>query len=153
MDLTPEVDRAAVGGVLTFYAIAGFAGAMTVSLLHTRFGRLPLLTAAIVGAVLGVVLIGWGSGLVPFGAGVIIVSYIWPLFLAYLGGTMATIDPAGRIVAMSVASQCAGMALGPAIGGELAGRFGYVSIAVMGLICFALALTLLPALVLRMRAS
>jgi predicted MFS family arabinose efflux permease len=153
LGLQAGVDREAVGGVLTFYAVAAFVGALTASLLHTRLGRLPMLTAAIVGAVLSVGLIGWVPGLVPFAAGVIIFSYIWPLFLTYLSGTMAVIDPTGRVVAMSVASQCIGMALGPAIGGELAGRYGYVSIAVMALICFAMALALLPPLVLRMRAA
>jgi predicted MFS family arabinose efflux permease len=153
LGLQAGVDREAVGGVLTFYAVAAFAGALTASILHTRLGRLPLLTAAIAGAVLSVGLIGWIPGLVPFAAGVIIFSYIWPLFLTYLSGTMAVIDPAGRVVAMSVASQCIGMALGPAIGGELAVRYGYVSIAVMALVCFALALAILPSLVLRVRAS
>lgn len=153
LGLAAGVDRAGVGGVLTFYAIAGFGGAMTASVLHTRFGRGPLLAAAIAGAIVSVILVGWGSGLVVFAAGVVIFSFIWSLFLAYLGGAMAVLDPAGRIVAMSVTSQCIGMALGPAIGGELAGRFGYSAIAVMGLVCFALALALLPPMLQRMRLA
>jgi predicted MFS family arabinose efflux permease len=147
------VSPEAIGYVLTFYAVAGFAGALSSSILHTYFGRLQLLIASITGALLSVALIGWVSGLFPFAAGVIMFSYIWPLFLTYMGGTMAAIDSAGRVVAMSVSSQCIGMALGAAIGGELSGRYGYISIPVISMVCFLLALALLPLLAIRLRAA
>jgi predicted MFS family arabinose efflux permease len=147
------LDHMAIGGVLTLYPLASFAGALTASLLHTRFGRTPLLAASIALAMAGVAMVGWASGLLVFTLGVLIFSYIWSLFLAYMGGAMAVLDPAGRIVAMSVTSQTIGMAVGPAVAGILAGLFGYEAIAVMGLICFALAFALLPALVLKIRAT
>lgn len=147
------LDRLAIGGVLTMYPIASIAGALTASLLHTRFGRTPLLAAAIGLAMLSSILVGWAPSVPTFILGVLIFSYIWPLFLAYMGGAMAVLDPAGRVVAMSVTSQTIGMAVGPAMAGVLAGRFGYVAIAVMGLICFVLALMMLLPLVLKMRST
>lgn len=146
-----DVNSEAISYVLTFYAVAGFAGAFSASILHTHFGRIQLLIATITGAVFSVALIGWASGLFSFAAGVIIFSYIWPLFLTYMGGTMAAIDSAGRVVAMSVTSQCIGMALGAAIGGELSGRYGYISIPVISMVCFLLALALLPLLAIKLR--
>lgn len=147
------LDQTAVGGVLSLYPLASIAGALTASLLHTRFGRAPLLVASIALAMVSLVMVGWASSLTIFTLGVLTFSYIWPLFLAYMGGTMAVLDPAGRIVAMSVTSQTIGMAVGPAIAGVLAGLFGYATIAIMGLICFALAFAMLPPLLLKMRTS
>lgn len=148
-----NVSHEDIGYVLTFYAVAGFAGALSASMLHTRFGRIQMLTASITGAVISVCLIGWAPGLLSFASGVIIFTYIWPLFLTYMGGTMAAIDLEGRVVAMSVTSQCIGMALGAAIGGVLSERYGYISIPVMSLVCFILALVLLPLLAVRVRAA
>ena len=147
------LDQMAIGGVLTLYPFASIAGALTASLLHTRFGRTPLLAAAIGLAMLSAVMVGWASSITIFTLGVLIFSFIWPLFLAYMGGAMAVLDPAGRVVAMSVTSQTIGMAVGPAMAGLLAGRFGYEAIAVMGLICFVLAFMMLLPLVLKMRAT
>jgi predicted MFS family arabinose efflux permease len=146
------VSPEAVGYLLTFYGVAGFAGASSASILHKYFGRLELLIASITGALFSVTLIGWASGLFSFAAGVIIFSYIWPLFLTYMGGIMAAIDSGGRVVAMSVSIQCIGLALGTAIGGELSGRYGYISIPVISMVCFLLALALLPLLTIRLRA-
>lgn len=149
LGVTAGLDHTAIGGVLSMSQIAAFAGAMTASLLHTKFGRTPLLAASIGAAILSVIMVGWASSIIVFTMGVLTFGFIWPLFLAYLGGSMAVLDPAGRIVAMSVTSQTIGMAVGPAIAGMLAGLFGYVAIAVMGLVCFALAFALLPPLLLK----
>lgn len=146
------LDLATIGGVLTIGPLASIAGALTASLLHTRFGRAPLLAASIGLAMLSVVMVGWASAIPVFTLGVLIFSFIWPLFLAYMGGAMAVFDPAGRIVAMSVTSQTIGMAIGPAVAGVIAVHFGYEAIAVMGLFCFAFALALMPLLPLKIRA-
>ena len=153
LGVSAGLDHTAIGGVLSLSQVAAFGGAMTASLLHIRLGRSPLLAGSIGLAILAVILVGWASSIGMFTIGVLIFGFIWPLFLAYLGGSMAMLDPAGRIVAMSVASQTVGMAIGPAVAGVLAGLFGYVSIAVLAIGCFALALALVPALLLKMRAS
>jgi predicted MFS family arabinose efflux permease len=147
------LDYMAIGAVLTMYPIASFAGALTASFLHTRLGRMPLLGASIGLAMVSIIMINWGHGLAFFTIGVLMFSYIWSLFLAYMGGAMAVLDPAGRIVAMSVASQTIGMAVGPAAAGIIAGQHGYGAIAVMSLFCFALALGMLPLLYLKMRKT
>lgn len=153
LGVTAGLEHAAIGGVLSLSQVAAFGGAMTASLLHLRFGRTPLLAASIGFAILGVVMVGWASSISVFTIGVLIFGFIWPLFLAYLGGTMALLDPAGRIIAMSVASQTVGMAIGPALAGVLAGMFGYVAIAIMAIVCFTLTLALVPPLMLKIRAS
>ena len=145
--------HAAIGGVLSIGPLASIAGALTASVLHTRLGRPRLLAASIGLGMLSVILVGWASTMIAFTLGVLIFSFIWPLFLAYLGGTMAVLDPAGRIVAMSITSQTIGMAIGPAVAGVIAGHFGYVAIAVLGLVCFAVAFALLAPLLLKMRGT
>jgi predicted MFS family arabinose efflux permease len=148
-----SVDPAAIGRALSIGPLASIAGALTASVLHTRLGRTPLLTVSIGLAMVSVVMLARASSAAVFTAAVVIFSFIWPLFLAYLGGAMAMLDPAGRIIAMSVTSQTIGMAAGPALAGVLAVHFGYVAITMSGLVCFALALVLLVPLQLTMRAS
>jgi predicted MFS family arabinose efflux permease len=146
------LSQVAIGSVLTVGPLASIAGALTASVLHTRFGRTPLLAASIGLATLSVAMLGWTSSLAGFGIAVLLFSYIWPLFLAYLGGAMSMLDPAGRIIAMSVTSQTIGMAFGPAVAGVIAVHFGYVAIAVLGLACFAVAFALLVPLFITLRA-
>lgn len=148
-----SVDQAAIGRALSIGPLASIAGALTASVLHTRLGRTPLLTASIGLAMVSVVMLAWASSAAVFTMAVLIFSFIWPLFLAYLGGAMAMLDPAGRIIAMSVTSQTIGMAAGPAVAGVLAVHFGYVAITVSGLICFAVAFVLLAPLQVTMRAT
>jgi fucose permease len=145
--------HAAIGGVLSIGPLASIAGVLTASVLHTRLGRPRLLAASIGLGMLRVILVGWASTMIAFTLGVLIFSFTWPLFLAYLGGTMAVLDPAGRIVAMSITSQTIGMAIGPAVAGVIAGHFDYGAIAVLGLGCFAVAFALLAALVLKTRGT
>ena len=148
-----SVEPAAIGRALSIGPLASIAGALTASVLHTRLGRTPLLTVSIGLAMVSVVMLARASSAAVFTAAVVIFSFIWPLFLAYLGGAMAMLDPAGRIIAMSVTSQTIGMAAGPALAGVLAVHFGYVAITMSGLVCFAVAFLLLAPLQLTMRAS
>lgn len=132
-----------IGGALSAGPLASIAGALTASLLHVRFGRFAILMTAVILAATSVVLVGVVHQPLPFTLGVLLFSYVWPLFLAYLGGAMSAIDPSGRVIAMSVTSQTIGMAVGPALSGIIAGHFGYHGIAFLGLACFAAALPLL----------
>lgn len=151
--LEAGIDRLMIGGVLSIGPFASIAGALTASILHTRFGRAPILVAAIALAILGAALIGFGGTGTTYTAGFLIFSYVWPLFLAYLGGAMAAVDPLGRVVAMSVASQTVGMAIGPAIGGVVAMHLGYGAITILGIFCFAATFPVLGLLLLRSRAA
>lgn len=153
LGIAAGVTAATISEALTIGPLLSMAGALSVSVLHTRYGRsLPLLVAIIL-AIVSVGLVGWGESAAAFTAGVLLFSFVWPVFLAYLGGTMAALDPGGRIVAMSVSSQTVGMALGPAAAGVLAGIYDYAAIAVLGLGCFGVALLLLAPLASRARRT
>ena len=151
--LEAGIDRLMIGGVLSIGPFASVAGALTASVLHTRFGRVPVLVVAIALAILGAGLIGFGGTAPSFTLGFLIFSYVWPLFLAYLGGAMAAVDPVGRVVAMSVASQTVGMAIGPAVGGIVATHAGYGAITVLGISCFAATFPVLGMLLYKSRAA
>lgn len=132
-----------IAAVLSFSQVAFMAGAAVASALHTRLGRtLPLVSAMVI-TIIGLMLIGWGHGAPIFTAGVTIFCFAWPLFLAYLNGTMATQDPAGRIVALGVTSQTVGMAIGPIVAGILANRLGYAAVVAMALTSYSVAIALL----------
>jgi MFS family permease len=145
--------QAVIGGVLSVGPLASIAGAATASVLHTRLGRFPPLAGSIGLAVVSVSMLAWGSTILVFTLAVLMFSFVWPLFLAYLGGAMSMLDPAGRIIAMSVTSQTIGMAVGPAIAGVIARHFGYEATAVLEISCFAIAFALLAPLLLTMRGG
>ncbi len=147
--LTPQ----GIGFVLTIGPLFSIAGALTASILHIRFGRFPILTIAISLAAVGATLLGPIQTSWTFAAGVLTISYVWSLFLAYMGGAMSAIDPSGRVIALSVTSQTIGMAVGPATAGLIASKIGYEGIALMGLACFIATLPLLMLLRMRQRPA
>lgn len=130
------MDTLDIGSVLSIGPLFSVAGAFTASVLHTRFGRFPILVATVATGAAGTIMVGIVHQPLAYTVGVLAISYIWPMFLAYLGGAMSAIDPSGRVIAMSVTSQTIGMAVGPAFAGVIAGRYGYEGIAVLGLVCF-----------------
>jgi predicted MFS family arabinose efflux permease len=149
LGLKAGLGQAEIGSVLSASQLAGIAGALTASMLHTRFGRVMHLIASLGIAAVSVVPLGWSTGIASYAIGVLAFSFVWPLFLAFLGGAMSAIDPSGRTVAMSVTSQTFGMAAGSAVGGMLAEVHGYVAIAGMALACFGACFVLLAMLVAR----
>lgn len=151
LGLRAGLSQADIGTTLSTSQLSAIAGALITSFLHTRYGRFPLLVSTIILSIISVVLVGWSHGAAGFVTGVLLLTFIWPIFLAYLGGLMATIDQAGRVVAMSVTSQTLGMALGSAMGGVLAGQFGYGAIGLMGLVSFGSSFIFLMLLAHRLR--
>jgi MFS family permease len=147
------ITGAQVAGVLASAQLASITGAFTASLLHTRIGRAIPTLAAMGFALAGFVLLRGTSGLIGFAVAVLLIYYAWPLFLAYLNGTMSVQDRAGRIVALSVTSQTIGMAIGPAIAGVLVSRHGYSSVISLGLGTSIAAMALLVPLVIATRRA
>jgi len=62
---------------------------------------------------------------------------------------MALLDPAGRVAAMSVFSQTAGMAVGPSLGGVLVVAYGYGSVSMLGVVAYLISTAVLAILALR----
>jgi len=149
--LDRAITSAQIAGVLASAQFASIAGAFTASMLHTRIGRAAPTFGAMVFALAGFVLLGQTRGLTGFAAAVILIYYAWPLFLAYLNGTMSIQDRAGRIVALSVTSQTVGMAIGPAVAGVLVSRYGYTAVVGLGLATSIAAMALLVPLVIATR--
>lgn len=140
-----------IGNALTVGQLAAIAGALTASLMYARIDKAMFLVMSIVLAMLSISLIGWGSSTYYFKLGVLVMNFSLPLFLAYLGSMMAALDSVGRIISLSVTSQTSGMAIGAALGGVLAGQFGYMAIATMGVVCLIVCMILLTALSVCMR--
>lgn len=147
------ITSAQIAGVLAGAQFASIAGAFTASLLHTRIGRAIPTLSAMGFALSGFVLLSRTSGLQGFAAAVILIYYAWPLFLAYLNGTMSVQDRAGRINALAVTSQTAGMAIGPAVAGMLVSRHGYGAVVALGLATSLVAMAFLVPLVMATRKA
>jgi predicted MFS family arabinose efflux permease len=142
-----------IAGVLGVAQFASIAGAFTASLLHTRIGRAIPTLCALGFALAGFVLLSRTDGFAGFAAAVLLIYYAWPLFLAYLNGTMSVQDRAGRIVALSVTSQTVGMAIGPSVAGVLVSSHGYGAVVGLGLAASFAAMTLLVPLVISTRQA
>lgn len=141
-----------VGAVLAIGQLASMAGAGAAALIDTRFGRLLPTAVAIILSMLGSLLF---LVLKPtaYCAAILAISFAWTLFLTYLNGLMSAQDPAGRVAALSVTSQTAGMAVGPSLGGVLVVTYGYSSVTTLGMVAYGISISVLLLLVFLSRSA
>lgn len=114
-----------VANALTVSQFLGIAGAMMAVIFEVRFGRLLPLMLGIIGGALGIALILGTPSPLLYTAGVCIFNFLWNLSMPYLMATLAGYDSRGRVVAMGVALQMLGYAVGPAMAALLLGVGGY----------------------------
>ncbi len=137
-----------IGLIIALGQLASMGGAGIAAVVDIRFGRLIPTVASIGLSMLGVLLLLVGSP-AAYCAGILLISFAWTLFLTYFNGVMSAQDPAGRVAAMSVFSQTAGMAVGPSLGGVLVVAYGYGSVSMLGVVAYLLSTAVLVMLALR----
>ncbi len=118
------LDPVAIGTMLSFSVIPGIIGAMGAVVLGDRFGRKAphILSAAIILA--AIFPLSSQPGIVGYGVAVGLIVFAWNFWLAYLLGTLASVDFTGRFSALYTAALGLGAAVGPAVGGIIATSFG-----------------------------
>jgi len=117
-----ELAQNHIGIVLSATQFSGICGALLAAWLATKFGRRRPITAGIVVLLSAMALYLVGTSLLSFGLASILFYFAFFFTMAYLMGVLAALDRAGRIAVLGVTMQTAGLALGPAIGGETIAR-------------------------------
>jgi len=141
------ISEQSVANALTVSQFLGIAGAMTAVIFEVRFGRILPMMIGIFGGALGIAFILGTPTLLLYTAGVCLFNFLWNLTMPYLMATLAGYDSKGKVVAMGVALQMLGYALGPAVAASLLGAGGYdlINSIAIGLFVFS-ALLLAPGL-------
>lgn len=141
------ISEQSVANALTVSQFLGIAGAITAVVFEVRFGRILPMMVGIFGGAAGIALILGTPTVLLYTAGVCLFNFLWNLTMPYLMATLAGYDSKGKVVAMGVALQMLGYALGPAMAASLLGAGGYdlINSIAIGLFVFA-ALLLTPGL-------
>lgn len=136
--------------ITTAMAVAGWAGilgALAVIGLHTRFGVLRPLLAAMLVAILGNAALHFSAAPALYFAANCGIAIMWSFASPYLLGMAAAFDKAGQMAALGAFASTMGMASGPLAGGLLLADDNYpwlINIAVIILTAAMLA-ALIPA--------
>jgi len=141
------ISEQSVANALTVSQFLGIAGAITAVIFEVRFGRILPMMLGIFGGAAGIAFILGTPTLLLYTAGVCLFNFLWNLTMPYLMATLAGYDSKGKVVAMGVALQMLGYALGPAVAASLLGAGGYdlINSIAIGLFVFS-AVLLTPGL-------
>jgi len=114
-----------VGLVLSATQVAGIFGALLAAWLTTKFGRRRPILAGTLVSLAAMALYLTGSNLSAYALASVLFFFAFIFTAAYLVGVLSAHDRAGRLAALGVTMQTAGLAIGPAIAGETITRGGY----------------------------
>ncbi|NIB40803.1 MFS transporter [Pseudomaricurvus alkylphenolicus] len=137
------ISEQTVANALTVSQFLGIAGAMLAVFLEVRFGRLLPLLFGIIGGAFGIALILGTPTVFLYAAGVCVFNFLWNFTMPYLMATLASYDVRGRVVAIGVALQMLGYAVGPAVAASLLGAGGYDLINSIAIALFMVAAVML----------
>jgi len=127
------LDPVAIGTVLSLSVIPGIAGAMSAVVLGDRFGRkAPHVFSALL-ILIAVFPLSSQPGLAGYAMAVGLIIFAWNFWLAYLLGTLASVDLTGRYSSLYTAALGLGAAVGPAVGGIIAVKSGLKPVLFSGL--------------------
>lgn len=127
------LDPVAIGTVLSLSVIPGIAGAMGAVVLGDRFGRkAPHVFSALL-ILIAVIPLSSQPGLAGYAMAVGLIIFAWNFWLAYLLGTLASVDLTGRYSSLYTAALGLGAAVGPAVGGIIAVKSGLKPVLFSGL--------------------
>ena len=121
---TAGLDGGTSGEILAIASLLGIAGSLTATLLGSRVSRsLPILGGylamiAAVGLLLGV------PGLVRFTLAAFLFKFVWTFVLPFILATVADLDTDGRLMSTTNLVIGGGLAIGPAIAGQILERAG-----------------------------
>jgi predicted MFS family arabinose efflux permease len=127
------LDPVAIGTVLSLSVIPGIAGAMSAVVLADRLGRkAPHVFSALL-ILIAVFPLSSQPGLAGYAMAVGLIIFAWNFWLAYLLGTLASVDLTGRYSSLYTAALGLGAAVGPAVGGIIAVKSGLKPVLFSGL--------------------
>ncbi|RLA52512.1 MAG: hypothetical protein DRR42_07345 [Gammaproteobacteria bacterium] len=151
-ELTPEH----IGYILAIASILGIAGALTASVLDTRWGRLVPTAFGLVIIVTGLLALSGVNSVNTSAAALFILGaftfkYAWTFILPYFLASISSQDKSGRAIVIANIFVGAGMASGPAIAAQFITGESYTSLITMGIICMLVCFLLFLPLILSKR--
>jgi len=120
-----DLDREFITWTLALSGWIGILGASLVVILHTRFGRLPPLSIAIVATALGILALHVSDSKTVFLVANCAMGITWAFVIPYLLGLCAAFDNTGRMAALGGFASKMGLASGPLVAGRLLGEDNY----------------------------
>jgi MFS family permease len=126
--------------LLALTLVFAVIGSLLASAIGNRLGlRLPLLLSC-TALVISAVLIGSSGSFLAYAAGACLMTIAFGFGLPFSVTIAAALDPDGRFVVLSASAIGIGVALAPALGGVLAGTYGYTGVLIAGAVIVLLAL-------------
>ena len=104
-----------VDGTIALAGVGAILGGLAAAAIGVRFGRLPILLISTVGLAAAMLFLHSAFAAAGYRTAVLAFLFFWPLAIPYLLGTLAVLDPAGRLAALSGAMIPCGMSLGGAL--------------------------------------
>ena len=135
-----ELSGATIGLVLSSGVLIGVAGTGTAAVLGNRINRRAALTGGMLATALACAVLGYSASLPTFVAGVACYWLSTMFLYAYLLGSAAELDSAGRVGTLGGGVERLGYGVGAWCGGVIADHFGYASIGVLGVVACLLGL-------------
>jgi DHA1 family inner membrane transport protein len=121
------IDQETLGTILAIASLLGIAGSLTATAMGGRFPRSVSLAlgygamTASVATLLGV------PGLVRFAAAAFVFKFVWTYVLPFILASVADLDNDGRLMSTTNLVIGGGVAVGPAVAGQLIERSGHTS--------------------------
>lgn len=137
------VERGAIGLVLAVASLAVLGAAALASWLGLRLGRVAPLCLGFGLAVAASLVLGQARSPGVWVGAVLVLGPAFYFTQPFMMGTMAALDPYGRVTTTGGAAMTVGAALGPAVGGLLAAGERYARLGWLGAACGLASLALI----------
>lgn len=142
-----NVDAETIGIVLSASTFCGILGTGVAAAFSGRIARIPALLLGFGATACACLLLGFATGIVTFGLGVLMYWIFYMFLYSYLLGSAAALDPNGRIGTAGGGCERMGFALGAPLGGLLIEHFSFGAVGILGAVaCVGLLPFCLPAL-------
>ncbi len=124
-----------IGQIISWSLLASICGALLVTFLQDKFGRLPLILTASLCIITSMYALANFPQIAVFTAGVSIFAFCWTFTAPYQLAILAQSDASGRTIVLALAMMKVGYALAPATGGFISTPGHYDNNVALGAAC------------------
>jgi len=128
-----------IGSSLLIASLAGIPGAFVTVVVGERLGRAAPLTFGVALSVVGLLLLMWADGFVPYLIGSSCMGFTWAFCLPFIQGLMASLDRKGSAVAAGASLSTIGDAAGPGLAAWIVANGQYRDVFSAAIVLLALA--------------
>ncbi len=127
-----------IGYFLSIASVAGIGGAITATVLGVRAGRIWPITFGMVTILISLGMLLSQNAVLVYAISASLFKYAWTFVVPYALAAIASLDPTGRAIVVSNIFIGGGLAVGPAIAGNLIFGADYspvIWLGIIGMIC------------------